>query len=448
MDSVITLIIKVTNSCDMHCRYCFIEPAVFHKTMARETASRIIRAFLDSTHFKEVTFVWHGGEPLLRGQAFYEHILAEERRLPTPVQYTNAIQTNATHLSNEILDFLLANDIHIGLSLDGPPALNDASRRSRQRSGGTPGTGLRGSENGAPGERLPVQPASGADASHRLSLPVVAGQSSLQEADCAESSTGFSAHAITVDAARRLSLRGQPAGAIVVVSAANVGHPEEVYWEFKRQGIHMKVNPLMKAGLAATEGSDLGISAEEYGRFLVRLFDVWYDDPDGAIAIDPFVKHIGRLLGLPGMAHECHFARSCHRSFLGISPDGNMYPCGMFQGEPDFLYGNIGELSPEDIAKTALFGKIELREQRVLEECMECAFFDLCYSGCMFHSLKNGGRFEDKDYYCAGYKMYFEHLVRRVHKDLANAVERLGERNAGGGVAVRGIEENRSMEVT
>jgi radical SAM protein with 4Fe4S-binding SPASM domain len=34
-----------------------------------------------------------------------------------------------------------------------------------------------------------------------------------------------------------------------------------------------------------------------------------------------------------------------------------------------------------------LFGDIDAREQKVLEDCSRCAFFDLCYSGCMFHSL-------------------------------------------------------------
>ena len=31
----ITVIVKVTNACDMQCRYCFIEPSIFHKRMRR-----------------------------------------------------------------------------------------------------------------------------------------------------------------------------------------------------------------------------------------------------------------------------------------------------------------------------------------------------------------------------------------------------------------------------
>jgi uncharacterized protein len=58
----------------------------------------------------------------------------------------------------------------------------------------------------------------------------------------------------------------------------------------------------------------------------------------------------------------------------------------------------------------------------VLQTCASCAFFDLCYSGCMFHSLKDSKVLAEKDYYCAGYKMYFEHALRRIHADLRAAV--------------------------
>ena len=43
----------------------------------------------------------------------------------------------------------------------------------------------------------------------------------------------------------------------------------------------------------------------------------------------------------------------------------------------------------------------------------------------MFHSLKNSVLFEEKDYYCAGYKLYFEHVLRRIHTDLRLVAGRL-----------------------
>ncbi|WP_369696696.1 SPASM domain-containing protein [Streptomyces sp. XD-27] len=153
----------------------------------------------------------------------------------------------------------------------------------------------------------------------------------------------------------------------------------------------------------------------------MRVFDAWFDDPDPRISIEPFGQHIARILG-DAVTHSCFYTRSCHRYFLGISPDGDLFPCGMFQGEPSFRYGNIHEMEPEHVARTALFDGIEARERKVLATCSKCAFFDLCYSGCMFHSLKDAKILETKDYYCSGYKRYFEHVLRRVHSDLARAL--------------------------
>ena len=370
METHLTLIVKVTNACNMRCRYCFIEPEIFHQTMSVATMQRVVRAFLDSPYFTSIQFVWHGGEPLLRGLAFFEQILAEQRARPTPVRFANSVQTNATHLDDDMLELLTANGFQIGLSLDGPKKLNGRARQLRV----------------------------------------------IRDRDA-------DAHEVTVAAADRLRERGQTPGAIVVVNRLNVGSPAAIYREFKRRGIEMQLNPLVRSGLAAGE-EDLGITAEQYGDFLVRMFDLWFDDPQPAISIEPFQHHISRMLGIP-TAPTCHFARSCHRSFLGISPRGDLFPCGMFQGEPEFRYGNIHELAPEDVAGTALFHRIDDRERRVLETCSKCVFLDLCYSGCMFHSLKNRAAFEEKDYYCGSYKQYFEHVLRRLHADLTRARARV-----------------------
>jgi uncharacterized protein len=361
----VTLIVKVTNACDMKCRYCFIEPSVFHKSMSLETASLVVRSFLDAEHFEQVHFVWHGGEPLLRGRRFFEHVFAEQAARPTKTRFRNSTQTNATHLDDDMLEFLAANDVAIGLSLDGPPQLNDTARLMRRRS----------------------------DVRSR--------------------------HAVTTDAAHRIQARGLPAAAIVTVNRCNVGDPEAVYAEYRGRGIHMKINPLTRSGLAATPvGDDLGVTAEEYGEFLASMFDLWFDDPEPVISIEPFVQHGRRALGVE-TTESCFFTRRCHHFFLGIAPDGLLFPCGMFQGEPDFAYGNLHEMSPTDVAATALFGRIEDRENKVMRDCMHCAFFDLCYSGCMFHSLKDGKVVEEKDYYCAGYRIYFERLLTRLRDDLA-----------------------------
>jgi uncharacterized protein len=356
----LTLIVKVTNACDFRCAYCFIEPAIFHKSMSVETGRLLVRSFLDSPELRRVLFVWHGGEPLLRGKNFLQAMLAEQRARPTTVRVMNAIQTNATRLDPAMLAFLLENAVEIGLSLDGPQGINDAVRRPR--------------------------------------------------------SACRSAYETTLKAANSLAERGRRPGAIVVVSRANVDVPAEVYATFRTANIDIKLNPITRAGLAAVDSS-LGIRAAEYGDFLIALFDAWWTDTEAPISIDPFRQHLHRLIDEP-VSHNCVFALHCHRHFLGISPDGDIFPCGMFQGEPAFRYGNLRSLAPRDISATPLFADIETREQRVLKDCEPCAFHDLCYGGCMFHALKDGRVLNERDWYCEGYRRYFVHLAEKVRDDL------------------------------
>ena len=62
---------------------------------------------------------------------------------------------------------------------------------------------------------------------------------------------------------------------------------------------------LTRSGLADTPaGADLAITAEEYGLFLVRMFDAWFDDPKRMIGIEPFAQHISRILG-ETVTHSC-----------------------------------------------------------------------------------------------------------------------------------------------
>jgi len=369
MSPHVTLIVKLTNACNMRCHYCFIEPSVLHKKMQPETARLVIRSFLDSNYFQSVDFVWHGGEPLLRGRKFFEMLVREQKSRPTRVSYTNSIQTNATELSDGMVDFLTEHQFQIGLSLDGPTTLTDEARRMRSK------------------------------VDRR------------------------SAYEVTVDAAKRLQQRGRSAGAIVVVNRNNVNEPEAIYSDFSQRGIYMKIIPLTRSGLAATVyGDGLEVNAEEYGGFLIRMFDLWFDDPKRAIKIDPFAQHISRILGV-NVAHSCFFTRSCHHHFLGISPDGEVFPCGMFQGEPSFKYGDIHEMDMASVGDAALFKALDEREEKVLNQCGECAFLDLCYSGCMFHSLKDSKVMDEKDYFCASYRMYFEHALRRLHADLSRATQ-------------------------
>ena len=67
---------------------------------------------------KNVRIIWHGGEPLLMGIDFYKEVIEIEKQFPNTM-FSNGIQTNATLINDEWIDFFKTNKINVGISYDG-----------------------------------------------------------------------------------------------------------------------------------------------------------------------------------------------------------------------------------------------------------------------------------------------------------------------------------------
>lgn len=62
-------------ACNLDCQYCFFlsKELLYNaaaQTMSEQTLERYVEAFLESSPDGEVTMLWQGGEPTLRGLGF------------------------------------------------------------------------------------------------------------------------------------------------------------------------------------------------------------------------------------------------------------------------------------------------------------------------------------------------------------------------------------------
>ena len=127
-------IVVPTLRCDLTCKYCyaFREPVESHdKDMTPEMMDKTIDFIMDTPEEK-ITIEFTGGEPLLR----FDLILRAFERSQKLSQEKNkdvkyALITNATHLNDEVYDFLIRNKdkISVCLSLDGPKEVHDYNRK-------------------------------------------------------------------------------------------------------------------------------------------------------------------------------------------------------------------------------------------------------------------------------------------------------------------------------
>jgi uncharacterized protein len=346
----ISVIIKPTNFCNLNCIYCYDSENKDNGEMDEKTLENSIKKI--QNNFSSVSWIWHGGEPLLRGLDFFKKAKGlEEKYKKGDSRIKNGMQTNATLIDKDWIDFIKeTNSFHMGISIDGPKEINDKTRIFKN---------WRGTYN-----------------------RIYRGISLLSE--------------------NRFGI-----GAVCVINKNNFNKSNELYHFFRTNKINVKFNPLISAGEALKSFEDVGISSKEYNFFLKEMWQNYKKDSylrgEAPIEIDPFIEFISnKIIKTP---IGCNFSESCRDSFLSITPSGDIYPCGRFEGEKDFYMGNINSDSLEKVLSSRIEGKLKRRGlEEIDSSCKVCEIKEICNSGCM-HNAYTSGDIMKKDPYCSSYKL-------------------------------------------
>lgn len=127
----LSLTLCLTHNCNLRCRYCYAGRKWQH-SMSFETARLGMDLAIAEAKRMEgaVDLGFFGGEPLLEWDLLrrcYDYMQEHAPTTPAPVRY--GLTTNMTLLTPEKLEWLMARDFKIGLSIDGSPAMHDTNRR-------------------------------------------------------------------------------------------------------------------------------------------------------------------------------------------------------------------------------------------------------------------------------------------------------------------------------
>jgi sulfatase maturation enzyme AslB (radical SAM superfamily) len=94
-----------------------------------DAACRAIATHVESHALNSIDISFHGGEPLLAGVRHFRTILeALHRALPSNVEARLYTQTNGALLSREWCALFDEFRVGVGVSIDGPPSINDLHR--------------------------------------------------------------------------------------------------------------------------------------------------------------------------------------------------------------------------------------------------------------------------------------------------------------------------------
>jgi uncharacterized protein len=350
---ITSLLIKPASAvCNLDCEYCFYldrDADPYKELPARqmilETLERLVDTYLFYSYPRS-SFVFQGGEPTLAGLPFFEKLIEFQKRYGRNGQsVSNALQTNGTLLDENWCRLLREYNWFVGLSLDGPPEVNDRYRYNKDHHG----TGKRVLES--------------------LEL--------LQK------------HKVQFNV-------------LCVLSQANVERPKELYRFFKDLGIdNLQFIPLAEFD---SSGAPLpsAISAEQYGRFLVELFDAWW--PDRRRMHIRFFDNIAEALA-GRKPSTCTMHETCD-SYVVVEYNGDVFPCDFFV-EGEWKLGNIMLDSWSEIARRPRRFGFAAKKTLAHPECQACEYQSICHGGCPKFRSGPNRRFEDLDYFCASYKMIF-----------------------------------------
>jgi uncharacterized protein len=376
------LLAKPTGAvCNLDCSYCFflskelLYPGSRFR-MADELLERYIMQLIESHAGVEVvTVAWQGGEPTLMGLEFFRRAVAlTERHLAPGQRAEHTIQTNGTRLDAEWAVFFKEHGFLVGISIDGPRELHDRYRVTK---------GGRGSFD-----------------------QVMRGITALRDGEVQWN-------------------------ALTTINAANAGHGREVY-RFLRDGCGARFIQLIpiieRVSEAAEDGtvpwaswrdrplyvqegdrvSGRSVTAEQYGRFLIEVFDEWVRRDVGEVFVQMFDVALANWVGEPpGL---CVHSETCGLA-LALEHNGDLYCCDHFV-EPDYLLGNIAQTHMLELVSSPRQRQFGLDKLELLPRyCRECDVRFACHGGCpkdRFISTPDGEA--GLNYLCGGYKAFFHHV--------------------------------------
>lgn len=156
-ERITQFIMKTVTDCNLRCTYCYeyvddawrLQPKTMDEYVAMLTARRIGQ-YAAATGLKQLSVIFHGGEPLLMPDAagYYDKMIPQIqsviRKEAGSIGVSFGMQTNAALLRPEILDVLRKYDIGLGVSLDGPAAVHDMYRVTKHGKHGSHDMVLRG----------------------------------------------------------------------------------------------------------------------------------------------------------------------------------------------------------------------------------------------------------------------------------------------------------------
>jgi uncharacterized protein len=376
--------------CNMACAYCFyrgknhlFSGAKTHR-MTDGVLEIILRQLMEQPG-EDVNIGWQGGEPTLMGLPFFERAVALEEKYGGNKSVGNGFQTNGLLLDKKWARFFQKYKFLIGLSIDGPQMVHDHYRRLR---GGSPSW-----------ERVSAS-------------------------------------------ARMLLDNGVSVNAVTVVNNHSARFPEEIYEGLKTLNLtYMQFIPCVETNPGnRTRIAPYSVSADAYGTFLCKIFDLWRADFIAGIPSTSVRFFESLLFSYAGFsAPECTLRETCG-DYIVIEHNGDVFSCDFFV-ESEWRLGNVMDCSLVDMLNSPKQKTFGAMKTKLHPECLSCQWLAKCRGGCVKNRLCSTVQ-EEKNYLCNAYKNFFAHADGELNKLVAGWREKTAVRTPMPGPRLESVGRN------
>lgn len=364
MKNIHFLIKPASSLCNLRCRYCFYADEAQNREqqsmgcMTEATARTLIEeGFRRIEPGGAVSYAFQGGEPTAAGLPFFETFAAMARRLcPNGVRLSFSIQTNGTLLDEAWAEFFRREGFLVGISLDGFKDQHNLYRLDAQ----------------------------GGETWNRV-----------------------------VKAAALLQKHHVEVNALCVVTGQCAKRPERAYRELKKLGFdYLQFIACLDPIGEQRCGRPFSLTPSAYGKFLCRLFDLWYQDWEHGQyhSVRLFDDYIHILLG--DNASTCATCGSCGSYFV-VEGDGSVYPCDFFVLD-QWRMGRLGECTLPEMAEGERAAAFLRWGQEKPAECASCRWRDICNGGCKNDWIQTADG--SHNYYCEAFRTLLDYAMPRMQR--------------------------------
>jgi uncharacterized protein len=367
------LVVKISERCNLACDYCYFffggdesykeHPAIMSAATVKATAAYLVQA-VHELSLKSITFILHGGEPLMMNKTRFSELCQELRSALDPITYLSIdLQTNAVLIDEEWVSIFEKYGVGVGVSVDGPKEYHDLHRVDKKGRG-----------------------------SHDR---VVAG----------------------IDLVKQAIQDGRLGG----IGAINVVNPhynaQKVYDHLTRElnivGTHFLLPDKHHLNMQPAE-------AELYKHYLKDLLEAWLADDRGLVDVRFFTTALRRLFGKKFERDYIAPIGTCRSIVLTMTSDGQLGPDDTLRTtNPEIMETGLF-VHNSTVLDAVMHPKIALVKDLtngVPQACTDCEWVKVCKGGMEpLHNFTGVGatyheQFQGKSVYCDSLMEFYEKLA-------------------------------------